>query len=278
MAERQRRRPRPHQAGRLGRVQRHRPTDVPRGTPEDRAGTLGLVIGEFGWQVDIGPALEARYNGKENVPTVTEAVQADYYAEVIGTFACDPAVTDALLLHLVDDPDLGRFQTGLLRLDGSERPSYAAVQKAIAAARNCNAEAKWSHATGVVGAKAIFGARDHPATKAIFGISTRAQEEAGAKAGMFRGRPEKPGRDEVALARPRDAPQWRGADDDEARQGGHKPRPEFHGQLNPGYYVYGLRLTASMNRNRSRTFVSKVFRIEQAVESPVRLRDGLSTG
>ena len=191
------------------------------------AGTLGLVIGEFGWQVDIGPALEARYNGKENVPTVTEAVQADYYAEVIGTFACDPAVTDALLLHLVDDPDLGRFQTGLLRLDGSERPSYAAVQKAIAAARNCNAEAKWSHATGVVGAKAIFGARDHPATKAIFGISTRAQEEAGAKAGMFRGRPECEARARRgrAVARPRDAPQWRGADDDEARQGGPQAAP-----------------------------------------------------
>ena len=157
------------------------------------AGTLGLVIGEFGWQVDIGPALEARYNGKENVPTVTEAVQADYYAEVIGTFACDPAVTDALLLHLVDDPDLGRFQTGLLRLDGSERPSYAAVQKAIAAARNCNAEAKWSHATGVVGAKAIFGARDHPATKAIFGISTRAQEEAAARACSVAGPRRSPG-------------------------------------------------------------------------------------
>jgi hypothetical protein len=228
------------------------------------AGTLGLVIGEFGWQVDIGPALEARYKGKENVPTVTEAVQADYYAELIGMLACDPAVTDAFVLHLVDDPELGRFQTGLLRLDFSERPSYAAVQKAIAAARTCKAEAKWSHATGVVGAKAIFHARDHPASKAIFGISTRAQEEARAKAGMFRvaGPSAKPTRDEVARSLAR-ATRHSGAALTTRKlvRAGHKPRLEFRGQLSPGYYVYGLRLIASMNPERSRTFVSKVFRI-----------------
>jgi hypothetical protein len=227
-------------------------------------GTLGLVIGEFGWQVDIGPGLEARYNGKENVPTVTEALQADYYAELIGMLACDPAVTDAFLLHLVDDPDLGRFQTGLLRLDGSERPSYAAVQKAIAAARACKPVAKWSHATGVIGAKAIFEARDHPASKAIFGISTRAQEEARAKAGMFRvaGPSAKPARDEVARSLAR-ATRHSGAvlTTRKLVRAGHKPRLEFRGELSPGYYVYGLRLIASMKPERSRTFVSKVFRI-----------------
>ena len=53
-------------------------------------GSLGLVVDEFGWQVAIGPRLAARYTNKENVPTITEAEQAQYYAELIRTFACDP--------------------------------------------------------------------------------------------------------------------------------------------------------------------------------------------
>ena len=225
---------------------------------------LGLVIGEFGWQVDIGPALAARYSGKENVPTITEAQQADHYSELVGMLGCDPTVTDALLLHMVDDPDLGRFQTGLLRLDLSERPSYAAVRKAIAAARNCKTLTSWTHATGVVGAKAIFDARDHPARKAIFGISARAAEEARAKAGMFRvsGPGARPATDEVARSLSRAT-----RDTDAVMttrklvKAGHKPRLEFRGQVAPGHYVFGLRLTATTNPDRSRTFVSKVFRV-----------------
>ena len=87
--------------------------------------------------MDIGADLATEYNGKENVPRSRGAEQAQHYSELIGMLGCDPTVTDALLLHLVDDPDLGRFQTGLLRLDLSERPAYAAAQKAVAAARDC---------------------------------------------------------------------------------------------------------------------------------------------
>jgi hypothetical protein len=234
--------------------------------PPEKPGarTLGLVIGEFGWQVDIGPALSDRYKGTETVPPVTEAEQAKHYATLIGMLGCDPVVTDAFLLHLVDDPDLGRFQTGLLRLDSSERPSYAAVRKAVAAARSCRRPVSWSHATGVVGGKAIFDARDHPATKAIFGISARAQEEARAKAAMFPvpGPAAKPARGEVARALARAT-----RDSDAVLtttklvKAGHKPRLEFAGQVPTGYYVFGLRLTATMNPDRTRTFVSKVFRV-----------------
>ncbi|HEX2310729.1 MAG TPA: hypothetical protein VHH91_08435, partial [Vicinamibacterales bacterium] len=236
----------------------------PEGPAKPDADALGLVIGEFGWQVDIGPGLAALYNGKENVPTITEAKQAENYSELIGMLGCDPTVTDALLLHMVDDPDLGRFQTGLLRLDLSERPAYAAVRKAIAAARNCKLLTSWTHATGVVGAKAIFDARDHPARKAIFGISARAAEEARAKAGMFRvsGPGAKPATDEVARFLSR-ATRDTGAVRSTRKlvKAGHKPRLEFRGQVAPGYYVFGLRLTATTNPDRSRTFVSKVFRV-----------------
>ena len=237
---------------------------LPEGPAKPGADALGLVIGEFGWQVDIGAALAGRYTGRENVPTVSEAEQAQFYAELIQMLGCDPAVTDALLLHLLDDPDLGRFQTGLLRLDLSERPSYSAVRKAIAAARSCQALTSWTHATGVVGAQAIFGTRDHPASRAIFGISARAAEEARAKAGIFRvgGRDARPRRDEVSRSLSR-ATRDAGAVLTTAKlvRAGHKPRLEFLGQLEPGYYAFGLRLVATMNAERSRTFVSKVFRV-----------------
>ena len=115
-----------------------------------------------------------------------------------------------------------------------------------------------------MGAKAIFDARDHPARKAVFGISTRAAEEARAKAGMFRvsGPGAKPATDEVARSLSRAT-----RDTDAVRttrklvRAGHKPRLEFRGQVAPGYYVFGLRLTATTNPDRSRTFVSKVFRV-----------------
>jgi hypothetical protein len=36
---------------------------------------------------------------------------------------------------------------------------------------------------------------------------------------------------------------------------------EFRGRLAPGYYVFGVRLAAAMNRGRSQTLVSKPFKV-----------------
>ena len=228
------------------------------------AGSLGLVVDEFGWQVAVGPRLARRYTKRENIPTITEAEQARHYAEMIRTFACDPAVTDALIFHLVDEANLKRFQSGVLRIDRSKRPSYGAVARAIRTAGDCGRRARWKPARRVLGAKAIFEARDRPAGDRLFGISVTAEEEARARAGIFAvvGPGEKPARDEVArsLSSPtRDGDAVMTAT--KLVEAGHKPRLEFRGQLRPGYYVYGLRLTSTMNAHRTRTFVSKVFRI-----------------
>ncbi len=40
-----------------------------------------------------------------------------------------------------------------------------------------------------------------------------------------------------------------------------KPRFEFHGKLDPGSYVYALRLRSAMNPSRTQTFVSPVFKV-----------------
>ena len=71
------------------------------------------------------------------MPLVDEATQARYYAGLIDLVKCDSTVSTLDLFHLIDEPLLLGFQSGLLRVDGSRRPSYDAVKKAIAAAGTC---------------------------------------------------------------------------------------------------------------------------------------------
>ncbi|MGH3028858.1 MAG: hypothetical protein ACRDMW_09930, partial [Gaiellaceae bacterium] len=228
-------------------------------------GSLGLVVDEFGWQVAIGPRLAARYTKKENVPTITEAEQAEYYSRLIRTFACDIAVTDALIFHLVDEADLKRFQSGLLRINRSKRPAYGAVAKAIRTAGACGSRANWKPARGVIGAKAIFETQDHPADRTHFGISVAASEDAVAKAGIFRtsGPGTRPQPGEVARSLAASSgeltPALRVA---RTVKAGYTPRIEFRGSLEPGHYVYGVHLRAAVKPGRTRTFLSSTFEIQ----------------
>ena len=60
----------------------------------------------------------------------TRATQAAYYARAIELAACQPTV-DALLLFLAfDEPDVARWQSGVFYVDGSWKPSRAAVRGA----------------------------------------------------------------------------------------------------------------------------------------------------
>jgi hypothetical protein len=236
----------------------------PEGVAPAGGGALGLVVDEFGWQVEIGAELAGRHSGEENVPTISEPDQATYYAELVRMLACDPAVTDVMVFHLLDERDLGRFQTGLLRIDGSERPSYEAMRAAIAAAPACAPLTAWTHASGVVGARAIFDTKSQPARRAVFGISATAAEDAVAKAGIF------PVPSSRAKPKTSDIERSLSSRGGVTRpvltalkevQAGYTPRLEFRGRLAPGHYVFGIRLTSAMNAARSQTLVSKVFRV-----------------
>ncbi len=110
-----------------------------------------LVLDELGWQVAIRPSLRGRYTGRENTPVTTEPRQARIYAALTGSLRCDQNVSDILLFHLIDEANLGRFQSGLERVDGSRRSSYTSVTNAIRAAPLC-AAAQWRHTTAVAGA------------------------------------------------------------------------------------------------------------------------------
>jgi hypothetical protein len=235
----------------------------PEGVETASSSTLGLVVAEFGWQVRIGNRLASRYTRKETVPTISEADQARYYREVVRRLSCNPAVTDVMVFHLVDEADLHRMQTGILRLDGSKRPSYGAMRAAIAAASACGRQVGWYHTSRVVGARAVFRERPRSAESTLFGISATAGEEAVAKAGIFRV-PD-------ALAKPDAAEIGRslatlgGATPvltaAKTIKSGHTPRFEFRGRLAPGHYAYGIRLAAALNRERAQTIVSNVFTV-----------------
>ena len=70
---------------------------------------------------------------------MSEAQQAQYYARVVSPYACDPSVSDVLLLHLVvetqrnPDTTSGGWQSGLEYPNGDHKPSFDAVKQAIAA-------------------------------------------------------------------------------------------------------------------------------------------------
>lgn len=243
------------------------PTFAETGQAGDRF--LTLKIDELGWQAEVGPA-HAHYHGVENVPPVGEEEQARIYAEVVRTVSCDATVADLLIFHLVDEPDLARFQSGLLRADGSARPSYAAVGQAIAQAGSCPAPHTWSHTTGVVGAGASFDARDVWWKQAVFGLSVTAAEEATARAGIFRVSrragltAEEAGR-ALASAAAETSPV---RSETKLVKAGHSPRLELRGRLEPGSYVLAVRLVSTMNPNRSQTLVSRIFRVTPKPAKP----------
>ena len=120
---------------------------------------LTFKLDEVGWQVGIPPVAERAYHGRESVRPTDEGTQARIYGELVRMISCDPAVKQLLFFGLIDEPNLDRWQAGMIRADRSRRPSYRAVQAAIAETegRCTGRPVVWRHTTKVVGAKASFG-------------------------------------------------------------------------------------------------------------------------
>jgi hypothetical protein len=95
---------------------------------------LRLVVDETGWQTPPDRAHRSLYTGKEVTKTVSVPKQGGFMAESISRyFACDPAISDILFFHLIDESDLGRFQSGLEYVNGDKKASFAEVEQAIKA-------------------------------------------------------------------------------------------------------------------------------------------------
>lgn len=220
---------------------------------------LKLRIDEIGWQAAVPAGLRSAYVGRETAATTTERAQAANYAKLIGIAACDRSISALYLLHLRDDPDLERYQSGVRRADGSARPAYAAVRAAAARARRgcAGKQVTWRHATGVVGARARFGlgARVASRQRKSWGFNVTAAEEVSYVAAIFRA---------TASARVRRlaSPRAPGAVTSTAGRirAGWNPRLRFVPRsLKPGRYVYAVRLRASMNPRRTSVLVSRAF-------------------
>ena len=149
---------------------------------------LKLELDEIGWQVAVLPGLAGLYTGTENVPTVDEATQAEYYRDVIMSAECDPSIRSLNFFLLMDDPDLSHWQSGVERIDDSHRESYNAVKTAIAqTGGNCQqGMGTWRHTKAVVLPKVAWGSLKRPARWTRWRISAGAGEEALFRAGIFK--------------------------------------------------------------------------------------------
>jgi hypothetical protein len=228
-------------------------------------GGLRFELAEVAIQVRILQSLASEYTYSENVPVADEARQANGYASLLRSFACDPAVADVLLFLLIDQQDLRRYQSGLLRIDGSKRPSFDSVRGAIPQLGNCAARRKWRHTEHVIGARVDFGnTRSVRAFQTVFGVSVTAGEDATAKAGLFSVKAPDAAISKKSLAAALERPPVAGGpllSEVRRVRARFLPRLEVHGTLAPGFYRWVVRLRAAMNPARASLFVGPVIRV-----------------
>jgi hypothetical protein len=230
---------------------------------------LKLDLDETGWQVAVPSSLQYLYTGKESVIPIDEGTQAQYYSDIIRFVSCDTDIRSLSFFHLVDERDLDRWQSGLLRIDGTKRPSYAAVKTAIAQTRGQCAltPAGWLHTTTVTGGLVQFGylgARRSTRNR-LWRFRAAAQEDALYRAAVFRVASAKlspRARNTVlrAVANPRSKPLLLGRGTVLAYKSKLIALPKKT-LKRAGWYVYGIQLAAKMNPQRTLRAVSRPFRV-----------------
>jgi hypothetical protein len=206
---------------------------------EGRArGNLTFRLDELGWQVGVVPGAQAAYLGRENIRPTDEASQARIYGDAIRYLACDATVRSILFFLLRDEPDLDRWQAGLVRADGSRRPSFDAVKATFAqTGGRCSGKMRsWRHSTTVEGARVAFPKdRVLPARRLTLALVANADEDAIVEASLYRGR--------KRLARQRSS------------VNAYRSRiVRFSNRFRPGRYTFRVTLRAEMNAARSKSF------------------------
>jgi hypothetical protein len=164
--------------------------------------------------------------------------------------------------HLIDETDLGRWQSGLERADGSRRLSFDRVKQTLAQSHGtCQGRStvKWKHATGVVSPVVAWGKlrKPFPPRPRRWRFRASAGEQADFRAGIFKAGPCKAvlGK-RLARGRPKPLLYVQGVIKARRRLVYFRAR-----KLKPGRYVFAIRMTASMNPKRASVFVSRPFRV-----------------
>jgi hypothetical protein len=201
---------------------------------------------------------------------IDEGTQAQYYSDIVRFVSCDPDVRSLSFFHLIDEIDLDRWQSGLLRADDSRRPSYDAVKAAIAQTQGrCQlAPPGWAHTTSVNGATVSFGYLGNPRgwSNKLWRFRAAAQEDATYKAGVFRVAPGKlkaKARKAIlkSLANPRSKPLLAAKGKALAYKSKLVALPKQR-LKRAGFYVYGIQLSAAMNPKRTYVAISRPFRVK----------------
>jgi len=246
------------------------PTFAEAGKPVFKAALppLRVRLNEVGWQVNIPPSSMHAYYGRESVTRLAdERFQADNYAGLIPYYACDASIRSMLYYGLVDEPDLDRWQAGLIRADRTRRPSFAAVQSALGRGlARCNRRpTRWRHTLKVVGATARFSERRRSASDTTWSFAAASEEAATFHAAMYRlkgPRLSAAARKKLAAAvgrRRAPKPVFSARGKSRARSGAFIRFPRK--KLAPGRYVFAIRLRAEMNPARQAVLVSKPFAV-----------------
>jgi hypothetical protein len=246
------------------------PTFQEAGMPYGPARTLKLRLNEVGWQVAIPPASRGAYYGKESVVTTDEGTQAAIYGNMIPLLACDPSVESVLFFNLVDESNLDRWQSGLMRADWTRRPSYAIVKGALTSgqAHCAGRQVAWRHEYRPVGVHLSFlgGTRRRSDQNKFWSFVAGSEEGTRYTAGLYRVR--RAGRVAPTLraliSRSLRTVRMRGAVLRSRGKlvGGWEKVIQFPPKrLKPGYYVYGATVVAEMNPARKATYVGLPFAV-----------------
>ena len=251
------------------------PTFEEKGMPRGPLRTLKLRLNEVGWQVGIPEDWRGAYYGRESVVPTDEGTQASIYGNLIPLLACDAAVKSVLFFNLVDDPNLDRWQAGLMRANWTPRPSYAIVKGAIASGQTrCGGRrVAWRHASRPVGVHLGFtaGTRARSARNTAWSFVAGSEEGTLYTAGLYRVRGPRAISAAVRsqIVRSLRTGRNRGAALRTVGKlvGGWDKVVAFPTRrLKPGYYVYGARLLAELNLTRQATYVSRPFRVGEAAK------------
>jgi hypothetical protein len=220
---------------------------------------LQLELDEIGYQVTPLAGLAGLYHGTENVPTVDEPTQAEYYWDTLMSAECDPSIRSLSFFLLEDEPDLAKWQSGLERIDGSHREAYNAVKTTIAQTHgDCQTGMlAWRHVKGVLIAHASWGPLRRTARTTKWRISAGASEEALFRAGIFKaGTSKRAITRSLTSGRPRAILSATGTIKAKTRTITFPSR-----RLKRGRYVMAIRMRAAMNTRRATLIISRVIRV-----------------
>jgi hypothetical protein len=209
-----------------------------------------MKLDEVGWQVGVVASAQDAYFGAESIRPTDEATQASIYAALLRQVACDPSVDSVLFFGLQDEPNLDRWQSGLMRADGSPRASYHSVKATLAqTGGRCTGRMQgWKHSMKLEGVSAQFPKLGRlPSRANSWSLVARAEEDALFDAGIHRFNGRRGARVLTTAG----------------RLEGHTGRLVRlrSRRLAPGRYLFSIRFRAAMNPARTMRLTGRPFTI-----------------